>query len=151
MTLHAHVTGGLVDQVGQPPAAAYAAGRWWDLRTLDPTALAACGWVPATPTSRPADTAATTWDSSWTVSGGTATQVWAERPKTQAELDSGTIATNTAALLAKAGTALATNGTYLAIANPTNAQAVAQVQRLTRQVNALLRLARRDILTTDGT
>lgn len=149
--MYAHVTNGAVDAVGRPPDTTWAGGRWYDLRTLDPTALAACGWVPATPTSRPADTATTTWDSSWAVSGGTATQVWAERPKTQAELDSGTIATNTAALLAKAGTALATNGTYLAIANPTNAQAVAQVQRLTRQVNALLRLARRDILTTDGT
>lgn len=150
--MYAHVTNGTVDAVGRPPDTTWANGRWYDLRTLDPTALAACGWVPATPTSRPADTAATTWDSSWTVSGGTATQVWTKRPKTQAELDSDTLATNTAALLAKADAALSGNADFLALASPSNAQAVAQVRRLTRQVNALLRMSRRDLLTsTDGT
>lgn len=90
----AHITGTTVDQVGTPPATAYAAGRWWDLRTLDPTALAACGWVAATETPRPADTAATTWDSSWTVQAGQAVQVWTERAKTAAETAAATAATN---------------------------------------------------------
>lgn len=47
--------------------------------------------------------------------------------------------TAVAALRVKADTALANNTTYLAIVSPTQAQAVAQVERLTRQVNAVIR------------
>lgn len=65
--------------------------------------------------------------------------------------DAATSATNEAALLAKAKTALTNNATFLAIASPTNAQAVAQVQALTRQVNALIRLVGRNLLSTEGT
>jgi hypothetical protein len=43
-------------------------------------------------------------------------------------------------LRAKAAAALAANATFLALATPTQAQAVQQVQRLTREVNALIRL-----------
>lgn len=48
---------------------------------------------------------------------------------------------NAGTLEAKAQTALTNNATFLGLASPTNAQAVAQVQALTRQVNALIRLA----------
>lgn len=40
----------------------------------------------------------------------------------------------------RVATALASNATFLALASPTNAQAVAQVQLLTREVNAIIRL-----------
>lgn len=40
----------------------------------------------------------------------------------------------------RAGQALATNRTFLAVASPTNAQVVAQVKALTRQMNGLVRL-----------
>lgn len=49
-------------------------------------------------------------------------------------------------LLTKAANALTANATFQAIGSPTNAQVLAQVRLLTRQVNALIRLAREDLL-----
>lgn len=46
-------------------------------------------------------------------------------------------------LFTSAYTALANNQTFLAIASPTNAQAVSQVQALTRQVDALIKVVLR--------
>lgn len=85
MPLYAHVTSGSVDQVGTPPATAYADGRWWDLRTLDLTKLATCGWIEAVEVARPADTPTQTSDMSWTVTGGKAVQTWTVRMKTPEE------------------------------------------------------------------
>jgi hypothetical protein len=47
---------------------------------------------------------------------------------------------NGVTLRAKAQTALTTNATFLAIANPTAAQVATQVKALTRETNVLLRL-----------
>ena len=55
---------------------------------------------------------------------------------------------NAATLRAQAQSALAANRTALAVTNPTNAQLVAQVKALTRQNNALIRLA---LSLLDGT
>ena len=60
-------------------------------------------------------------------------------------------AVNEKTLLDKAKTALTANATFLAIATPTNAQVSAQVKALTRQVNALIKLAARDLADTTGT
>ena len=54
-------------------------------------------------------------------------------------------------LLAKAQTALANNQAFLALQNPTNAQAVAQVQALTRQVQALIYLELEIFTNVSGT
>ena len=53
----------------------------------------------------------------------------------------GTRQANALALNAKANAALAANATFLALGAPTNPQVLAQVQLLTREVNALIRLA----------
>lgn len=50
------------------------------------------------------------------------------------------VRTNRDGLRAKAATALDANRTYLAITTPTTAQMRAQLERVTRQTNALIRL-----------
>jgi len=62
----------------------------------------------------------------------------------------GTNQTTVATLQAAARAALAANTTFLGIATPTTAQAVAQVRALTRQMDALIHLALNDY-TTDVT
>jgi hypothetical protein len=59
--------------------------------------------------------------------------------------------TNRKALYAKGAQALASNITYLAIPSPTQAQAGAQVQSLTKQTNALIRLTMSLLDNIDGT
>lgn len=58
---------------------------------------------------------------------------------------------NTAALMVKAAAAQVSNATFLALASPTNAQTLAQVKALTRQSNALIKLASADLSNTTGT
>lgn len=153
---YALVVGGIIQSTrNTPPPAARRldTGAW--VTPLDgiwtEALAAACGWLPVAVVARTADTATHTSDYAVTLVGGVPTDTWTVRAKTQAELDATTSTTNGAALLAKAATALTNNAAFLAVASPTNAQAVAQVKALTRQVNALIRLARRDLLSTDGT
>ena len=54
-------------------------------------------------------------------------------------------------LRTKARQALQSNATYLALGNPTAAQTTTQVQLLTRQVNALIRLVVAGDLLADNT
>ena len=60
------------------------------------------------------------------------------------------LATNAESLRAKASAALTANATFLAIASPTNAQTLAQVQRLTRECTALIRLLIGDVSVDDA-
>lgn len=59
--------------------------------------------------------------------------------------------TNSATLRDRAQQALAANATYLALGNPSNAQVVQQVGRLTRECSAVIRLLLGLLDTTDGT
>ena len=149
MTLYTHATaGGLIDQIGQPPKAAFDGSRWWDLRDRDPVALAATGWMVAQETPRPADAGTTTHDTGWIVDGDHAAQTWTPRPWTTDEQAARTKAANEATIRDKATTALGTNATFLGLTSPTNAQNAAQIKALTRQVNGLIRLTIRRL---DGT
>jgi len=58
---------------------------------------------------------------------------------------------NRSVLLSKAGNAVSANQTFLGLGSPTAAQTLAQVQSLTRQVNALIRLATQMLDSTNGT
>lgn len=58
---------------------------------------------------------------------------------------------NQATLTARALAALAANDTYLAIGSPNNAQVVAQVNRLTKECSAIIRLQLDQLDTTTGT
>lgn len=58
---------------------------------------------------------------------------------------------NALALTDKAAQALDVNATFLAIASPSNAQTLAQVRSLTRQVNALIRLTLNQLDSTEDT
>lgn len=63
----------------------------------------------------------------------------------------GSIGANRDDITAKARQALAANTAFLAIASPTNAQVVAQVNRLTRECSALIRLVLDELADTAGT
>lgn len=58
---------------------------------------------------------------------------------------------NAQTLRSRAAAALSANATFLALGSPTNAQVLTQVQRLTRECSALIRLAMNLLDTTDGT
>ena len=58
---------------------------------------------------------------------------------------------NAAAVAAKGPAAIANNQTFLALPTPTNAQTLAQVDALTRQTNAVIRLLLGLLDVTDGT
>lgn len=59
--------------------------------------------------------------------------------------------TNQATLQSRAQSALAANATFLGLASPTQAQTLAQVQLLTKECNALIRLALNLLDSTAGT
>lgn len=114
------------------------------------------GINPAAPSKNRAelwDDAAGTY-TAWDASG---TQI-AQRALTAQEISdlagtfaSGLAATNTAIVQARAAAALAGNATFLALASPTNGQTIAQVQLLTKECSALIRLTLAQMATITDT
>jgi hypothetical protein len=74
-----------------------------------------------------------------------------ENARADAEAAEATLVANEAELIRRAKSALTGNATFLALGSPTNAQTLAQVRALTRQVNALIKLTARDLTDIAGT
>lgn len=113
------------------------------------------GYDPAKPQQNRAEEWSTvTGYTAWSLAGA----VTAQRALTQAEADAfaaedaaALAVTNETTLRDRAAAALTANDTFLALASPTNAQTLAQVQKLTRECSGLIRLVIRALDTTDGT
>jgi hypothetical protein len=119
-------------------------------------AALSCGWMPDVPADLAQAVAGKVPCA--VVIGGNGVQVFADTPPVtpsvvlnaiaaDAALDAAAAAAqavldaNGDTLRSRAKTALATNATFLALANPTAAQVATQTKALTRQVDALIRLA----------
>lgn len=141
---YALVTNNTIQSIGRLPESARRLDteEWvMGLATAPPDLVAATGWTQVVDTARPADTATTTHDYSVTLVNGTPTVTWTQRAKTTEEQANDTQQTNRSTIQTQAADAMAGNRTFLALASPTNAQVVAQVKALTRQNNAVIRLA----------
>lgn len=93
----------------------------------------------------------TAWDSAGIIVVGPRPYTAEENATLDAKNAETTAKNNAANLTTKAKTALTNNNTFLAIVSPTNADIVAQVKALTRQVNALIKLEIQDLANTTGT
>lgn len=58
---------------------------------------------------------------------------------------------NQASIMSKMKNAVSINKTYLDLTTPTNAQVMAQVKSLTRQMNSVIKILGKDLADTDGT
>lgn len=86
---YARIIGDDVAEMPVPSSARRLDTGEWVLGLPDaPDALkAACGFKPVTETPRPADTPTDTFDRTITLLAGTPTVAWAQRPKTEMELN----------------------------------------------------------------
>jgi hypothetical protein len=150
---YALVTDGTIQAVGGMPVAARRLdnGNWvLGLRDAPVDLQRACGYFAVTRAERPADTPTTTWDRTVVLVDGAPTEVWTERPKTQAELDAQAGQTNRQAVIdairqamSNLDAIIADMTDFLAIANPTNAQNGAQLKDVCQAVRAMARNQRR--------
>ena len=117
-------------------------------------------WAGGLNASAPAQNKAQQWDdatrtyTSWDASGNQTLQrpyTTDENADADARQQAATDDANRTSLQTKATNAIATNNKFLAITSPTNAQAVAQVQALTRQNTAIIRLLLGLLDSTAGT
>jgi hypothetical protein len=96
-------------------------------------------WTNATQGADPTPAGYTAWDASGNQT--TSRALTAAEATWLAGIDTAnTQAANKATIQQQAQTALTNNQTHVAIASPTNAQVVAQVQALTKQMNGVIRL-----------
>ena len=111
------------------------------LDTADTATQEACGWFEVDDTAvRPTDTATTTSNRTVELVGGVPTVVWVARNKSDGELAGEAVAAAEKSTSDAAVVAHGNNKDFLALDPPTTAQALQQVDNLTRQVNGLIRL-----------
>lgn len=106
-------------------------------------------WSNGTQAGEPAS-GYTAWDAQGVVTLQRA--LTAQETATLAAQDTATTtAVNQSTLQQKAQAALTTNTTYLAIGSPSNAQVATQVQALTKECSAVIRLLLNQLDSTSGT
>ena len=133
--LYARVLNGVVERVSPDPG------------TPPPE-----GWLPLIRTPRPADTATTTFDRVLTVGPTSVSEGWAERPLTAEEATTRARSTRAEAIDGRVDAALTANLAWLGrTAAPTNALVLEHIDRLTRQVNGLIRHVFDRLDSTEGT
>lgn len=84
--MHAHVTEGIVDEVGVPPETFWDGEEWLDLTVLNPAVLSKAGWYVVLETEKPPNTATDGHDPVYTFDGARVVQSWQARPKNAQEL-----------------------------------------------------------------
>jgi len=142
-----------------------AAGRWWDLRVhansttfWETDIIGPHGWLPVTAVPRPPDTETSTFDYSVEMSNGRPTEVWTERPWTQAELDAQEHADNAAQMVAASDPAVdkliaSINklNTITAATNATiNANPAAYIKDIARECKTIARQLNHEARLTSG-
>ena len=167
---YARVIDGAIVSTEQPPdllepTDVTARGQWWDLRYHDYTLLTweaeivgPHGWLPVVTVTRPPDTATDTHDYSVQLIDNVPTEVWTQRPWTQAELDAQEAATNTAEIVAESDESVdklvAVINALNAITDMTNAainaNPAAVIKTLTRECKTIARQVNREARMTSG-
>lgn len=118
---------------------------------LEETAPAPDGWLPLIRTARPSDTETTTFDRSFDVGTDSVQEVWVERLMTADEQALAARSSTAGAIEAKVDAAITADLAWLnRTTTPTNVQVLNHVDRLTRQVVALLRASFDRLDTTEG-
>jgi hypothetical protein len=167
---YARVLDDAISFVGPPPDLLdpedpTAEGRWWDLRQHDldlamweTEIIEPHGWLPVVMTTRPADTETDTFDYSVQLVDGVPTEVWTQRPWTNAELDAQAAAANTQSMVAEQDESVdklvAVVESLNLITDMTNADINANpaaiIKDVARELKTVARVANREARMTSG-
>jgi hypothetical protein len=150
---YALVDDGTIEAEGALPQSARRldTGQWvMGLRTAPVELREATGWFEVVDVARPADTETDTYDRTLELVGGVPTVVWVQRPKTQAEIDAATAATNQASIVTNLNQDMVAVQAILDTANATiNANPAAHIKTMGRMLRRLGRTALNDFSDDD--
>ena len=151
--MHALIVDGQIVRTGGLPDVATRLADGLEVRGLRSAGVEhrhACGWYEVAETDPPAhDPDTQTVTSTVELVAGVPTRTWQVVALDAAALTDKAREATRATIAAKAEHALTANATFLALASPTTAQAVAQVRTLTRECNALIRLLLSTVIDGD--